>query len=208
MAQEKSGGSPGTRACFYDGNSTSSGRDCELRLRFTEFDQLWNDGYMLYVGTKCGALEWTHCRIFNTSLVVDTTGSGTLVCGLTNTLWEWGGVQCGTSGSSSGSGVTAHQRNNLGRNLSWNFFSGTTNWTIRDNLFDTLTGFSDNGSPVENSYNGYINTTATNLSGGTHNKTNLVADYQAIPFGNYYYPTTGTNLNSLRDAGSRTADVA
>jgi len=210
MAQEKAGGNPGARACFYDGNSSSSSRDCELRLRFTEFDQLWDDGYMLYPGTKFGALEWTHCRVYDTSLVVDTTGSGTLVCGLTNTLWEWGGVQGGLSGTSSGSGVTVHQRNNLASNLSWVFYGGTTNWTVRDNLFDTLTGFSDNASPVENSYNGYINTAATNLSGGSFNKTNLVADYQTGLLGNYYYPTNGGSgsLTNLINAGSRNSTNA
>ncbi len=94
-AQEKSGGNLGTRACFYDGNSSSGSRECELRLRFTETDQLANDGYMVYVGTKFGALEWTHGRVFNPTLVLDTSASGTLVCGLTNTLWERGGVEFG-----------------------------------------------------------------------------------------------------------------
>src|SRR6185295_18658187 len=91
MVQELSGGNPDTRALFYDGDSSDSSRDCQMRLRFTEFSQMVNDGYMLYVGTKFGALEWSHSRIYNSSLVVDLTGSGTLACGVTNTLWERGG---------------------------------------------------------------------------------------------------------------------
>ena len=47
----------------------------------------------------------------------------------------------------------------------------------------------------------------TNYLGGTNNKTNLVADYQVGPLGNYYYPTSGLNLATLINAGSTSASL-
>src|SRR6266536_5127219 len=44
--------------------------------------------------------------------------------------------------------------------------------------------------------------------GGSGNKTGIVTDYQAGALGNYYYPTNGTNLFTLINAGSRTSDLA
>src|SRR5439155_11241154 len=112
--------------------------------------------YLIYSGLAFSDLEWTHSRVYNPSLVVDTSGSAALTCGLTNTLWERGGVQFGLG--TSGSGVLVHLRNNLPRTGSWHFLAGSTNWTVRDNLFDSLAWLDDHGSTVQNSYNAFFNT--------------------------------------------------
>src|SRR5262249_55262314 len=202
--QEKSGGNPLTRACFYDGNSSSSSRDCALRLRFTEFTQMASDGYLLYVGTKFGAIEWTHSSVWNPSLVIDTTGSGTLVCGLTNTIWERGGVQIGT-GAASGANVTVHLRNNLLKNMvNWHFLKGSNTWTIRDNLFDTVGVLTNNGDFVENSYNAYYLSPTNGLTGGSNNVYLGSLTYQTNLLSRYYQPTN----SALTNAGSRLASAA
>jgi hypothetical protein len=203
--QEKSSGNPGTRAMLYDNFGNFQQLPSQLsqaRFRFTELCQLAGDGYFLYEGRAFSALEWSHSRVYNPSLVVDTSGSAALVCGLTNTLWESGGVQLGLSASSSS--VTVHLRNNLIRTGSWHFIGGTTNWTVRDNLFDTLAGLYDHGSPVQNSYNAFFNTVTTNFTCGASstNLTNLV--YETGPLGPYYQPVSSPLLN----VGSRTADQA
>ena len=96
----------------------------------------------------------------------------------------------------SGSGVTVHMRNNLARNLqSWHFFAGTTNWTVRDNLFESVSVLTNNGSVVQNSYNAYFNT-AYGLTSGTNN-TNLTSlTYQTGPLGKYYQPTNSVLINA------------
>jgi hypothetical protein len=202
--QEGALGNPGTRACFYDGNTAGNG-SCEVRTRFTEFHQLSGDGYMVYAGTKCSALEWTHSRIYNPSLVVDASTSGTLICGVTNSYWERGGAQFGVSGAAS-NGVTVHLRNNLYRNFYQHFIGGNTNWTVRDNLFDTMYTLDDHSIPVQNSYNAYYptNTTNFNLSGGTSNIALTNLTYEIGSLGLYYLPTNSLLIN----LGSRTADLA
>jgi hypothetical protein len=80
-------------------------------------------------------------------------------------------------------------------------------WQVQDNLFDkaNLSGSSVGIQYILCSNNGFTAGTI-NYLGGTNNKMNLIADYQAGPLGNYYYPSSGTNLFSLVDAGSTTAD--
>ncbi len=202
--QEQGAGNPGQRALFNDNTDSYGGsppRLCQARFRFTEFAQLSGDGYLLYAGRASAALEFTHSRVYNPSLVVDTSGTGTLVCELTNTLWERGGVQFGTS--STGSGVRVHLRNNLHRKVSWHFIAGNTNWTVKDNLFDTLPALDDHGSAVSNSYNAYFSTTY-NLSAGANNISLGSLVYETGPLGRYYQPISSALIN----AGSRTAAAA
>jgi hypothetical protein len=202
MSQEKSSGNPATRACFYDGESVGSSA-CELRLRFTEFSQLSYDGYMVFEGTKFRALEWTHDRIYNPWLVINASAdNGPIVCGLTNSLWERAAVEISRSGAASSS-IEVHLRNNLFRTRSLSFTGGSNTWTVKDNLFDRMTGLTDNGSAVSNSYNASFQTTY-NLSGGASNiaLTNLV--YETGALGIYYQPTNSLLIN----AGSSGADLA
>jgi hypothetical protein len=205
LVQEAATGNPPTRAVFYDNTDIYGGappRLSEARFRFTDFSQLDNDGYLIYSGRGFSNLEWTHCRVYNPSLVIDTAGSGTMVCGLTNSLWERDGVLIGLG--SSGPDVTVHLRNNLVRNMdSLGFIAGTTNWTVRDNLFDTVLIVTNHGSVVENSYNASYQT-AYGLTAGANNLALTNLTYEAGPLGNFYQPVGSL----LLDAGSRNADAA
>lgn len=198
--QEKSGINPATRACFYDGSSVVPARNSALNMRFTEFSQLADDGYLIYIGTKFGEIEWNNSRVYNPSMIVNLSGSGSVTVGLTNTLWERGGVTL--TGNNASSAV--HLRNNLIRNmLSWHFVTGNSTWTVRDNLFDSVTTLSDNGTAITNTYNAYFATTY-GLTGGGNNVSLGSLSYQIGTLGKYYQPVG----SSLINGGSRLADAA
>jgi hypothetical protein len=83
--------------------------------------------------------------------------------------------------------------------------AGAGPWPVQDNLFDQANLSSTSTNHLTCSNNGFTAGT-TNYLGGPNNETNLAADYQAGPLGNYYYPTNGTNLATLIQAGSTTAN--
>ena len=58
-----------------------------------------------------------------------------------------------------------------------------------------------------NGNNGYYSMPILPASSGS-DVTLASVDYQTGPLGRYYYPGSGTNLYSLANAGSRTADQA
>ncbi len=89
--------------------------------------------------------------------------------------------------------------------MSLNYRDNSTLWTVKDNLFDGVT-LSEGTVTITNSNNAYQGT--TQLAGGTNNKTLGTTDYRNGPLGSFYYPTSGTNLFTLIDAGSRSADQA
>ncbi len=199
--QEKASGNPATRAVFYDGN-TPGGSASTLRARFTEFDQLASDGPLLSSGTKLNAMELSHSALYNPTLVVDFSGTGTLVVGLTNTLWERGGVQLGTSTASAGKVV--HGRNNLWRGTSLLFYGGNTNWTVADDIFDRMFSLTNINGSVRNYTNAWY-LTNYGLSGGLGIIQLTSLTYAPGPLGNYYRPTNSTQLINK---GSRTAALA
>ncbi len=204
MAQEKSGGNPGTRACFRDEDTVGSAA-AELRLRFTEFSQASFDGYLYYIGTKSRALEFTHSRLYTPWLNLSiSVANGPVHCGFTNSLWERGTLDITRSGSAS-TNIQVHLRNNLMRTGGIFFRSGSMDWTVKDNLFDRLTHLMDTGSAISNSYNAYFQiANGYSLSGGVSNIALTNLTYQTGALGTYYQPTNSLLIN----AGSRTADLA
>ena len=92
--------------------------------------------------------------------------------------------------------------------LDLNNMTNTTTWTAHDTFFDsvTLSGPNNSNGLLVNSHNGYLGTAT--LPGATNLKYVPYADYQTGPLGNHYYPTNGTNLFILVNAGSRNADAA
>jgi hypothetical protein len=182
---------------FYDGEST--GVSNEIRLRFTSFAQLADDGQMLGTGQKMSALEWQHSAVYNASMVVDLTGDNFFTGGLTNTLWERSYVEFTGDGGSTNS---IHLRNNLLHNSTHGFVSAQSSWSVFDNLVDGG-GFNDFGDPVTNGYNAYYSAGVT-LSGGTSNFSMGSLSYHVGPLGKYYQPTN----SSLINAGSRNGDAA
>jgi hypothetical protein len=113
--------------------------------------------------------------------------------------------------SGSANGVFAAFYNNLfrGGSCMFNSTNAVVPWYVRDNLFDqaNLSGSAVGTNYILCSNNGFTAGT-TNYLGGTNNRTNLVADYQGGPLGNYYYPTNGGNLSQLINTGSRSAASA
>jgi hypothetical protein len=87
-------------------------------------------------------------------------------------------------------------------------------WSFYNNLFDHATVAeqgSDDGENywqygIHNSHNGYVSSSnLLNSAGG--DKFPSIADYQAGPLGNYYYPTNGGNLSTLINAGTTNANL-
>jgi len=201
--QEESSGNPDTRAFFADNWWNYPAQPSEARFRFTDISQLSEDGKFIYAGLTFSALEWTHSRFYNPYLVVDTSGAATLICGLTNSFWESGTVEFGLGFSSSA--VAVHLRNNLIRNGFWHFVDGTTNWSFRDNLFETLGDLNDHGASVQNSFNAYYAMNLDNFD--LEGPGNVYLDslsYEAGPFSAWYQP----DGSPLRAAGSRPANEA
>jgi hypothetical protein len=81
----------------------------------------------------------------------------------------------------------------------------TTPWVVKDNFFESSSA-SIGGSYFTAANNGYYNTTSL---GGSSNITVPTLDFvSGGPLGDFYYPTTGTGLHSLVNAGSRSAPNA
>lgn len=97
-------------------------------------------------------------------------------------------------------------RNNLvrGGTVAFNYQATNSAWTVTDNLFDGVT-LSGGTYSFTASNNGYRSTTSL---GGSGNKTLTTLDFVTGPLGGFYYPTSGTNLAVLIDAGSRNATNA
>jgi hypothetical protein len=145
--------------------------------------------------------QLANCYFFCSSLVSNATVS----IDFSNNLFEYGSLVFSQTNSTYFP-FTLNFRNNLlhGGILDMGYNSTNTVWTCTDNLFESATtttgAFSFNLSN-----NGYYATTSL---GGSSNITLLTLDFQTGPLGRYYYPTNGTGLNLLIDAGSRTADLA
>jgi hypothetical protein len=175
-------------------------------FRFTDFSMPPGSTLNLFLTSFAKAAQFSfrdcslHCCAF---VWINSSGPGTLTC--TNNLLD----RC-TWYSSGTSGLFASFYNNLfrGGTFPLNSTNATVPWYVQDNLFDqaNLSGSALGTSYIICSYNGFTLGT-TNYLGGTNNKTNLVADYQAGPLGNYYYPTSGTNLATLINAGSTNASA-
>ena len=194
--QERSGGRPGTRACFYaNGTATTA----SYRVRFTESSQISDDGYWIYGVANYGQLEWTHSRNYNQWTIMEMSTSSSALLGVTNTLWNRGSFYVDLRSGSANFNV----RNTYFRkSFNW-MFNGSGTYNVHDSVLDNLMNFTASGLTVNNGYNAYSPTNATTFSGGSNNK--LVADFnwQAGPLGKFYLPSN----NPLIDAGSTTAET-
>jgi hypothetical protein len=116
-------------------------------------------------------------------------------------LWAW---EYGVGGNP----VQFFAYNNLfyGGSAYLDYTNSAVSWAVYDNLFDNVALTRVGSTFLTNGNNGYIATTA--LAGGSGNVTVAAGDYQSGPLGRFYYPTSGTNLYTLVNAGSRNADAA
>jgi hypothetical protein len=186
--------------------------DPEIHMRFTRggFSALplqnrrlvWNE-WGLDVISK---LYLQDCQIINPYLYTACLVSGaSMDVDYSNNLFENGSLVFAQTNVTYYP-FTLNFRNNFmhGGTLDMAYNSTNTVWNVTDNLFD-YSNRTTGSFPFNASNNGYH----TGLTlGGTSNKTIVTLDFQTGPLGKYYYPTNGTNLNVLINAGSRTADLA
>ena len=120
----------------------------------------------------------------------------------TNTLFQWTLVNLQNDYLGDTTPVALHLRNCLFSTNTMTLVNYTTTpfWTIHDNVFDTV-NLTSSSKGMTNSCNGYFATTT--LPGTTVSNIALAAlDWQSAPAGPWFYPTTGANLNGLRNAGT------
>ncbi len=183
----------------------------EVQLRFTDVSLLTDSSAKRHLvqlnGSRVASLSVTDSQLRGVyANVYSTTGTGMTV-GLTNNLVERSELSLYQENISGYYPLTLSIYNDLFLNstVSLNYRDASTIWTVKDNLFDSVT-LSEGTATITNSNNAYKGT--TQLAGGTTNKTLTTTDYKTGPLGRFYYPTSGTNLFSLIDAGSRSADQA
>jgi hypothetical protein len=187
----------------------------EVDLRFTELSLIRQTILQPYfLGTFASGparLALRDCVTVGGYLNLVPQSSGTppsISVGITNNVFEgscWILFQ-GYNGSPAP--MPVQLRNNLFQGGSLNLSMNLRNaeWFVHENFFNSNT-LTAPLLAVTNSHNAYRSTATLGSSWG-RNKTNVVADFQSGPLGRYYYPTTGTNLAALINAGSRGASLA
>jgi hypothetical protein len=156
--------------------------------------------------------SWLRCADFSAN---PSSNLVTVASAMTNNVIERGTFSFYHSYGSQGSYHVVSLYNNLfsRSTLNLSFDPGTgyiPTWRAQDNLFD---GASPSGSGtgyatyVTVGYNGFTSGTSNGL-GGNNNKTGLTADFVTGSLGAFYYPTNGSGLFTLVNAGSRTATNA
>lgn len=205
----------GTYAGLLDIGSYSGSAYPEIRINFTDISVMGtaaNSATRRSLIASPGTTSLNPLAISHSQLrglyfwVVDAPGSGATVT-LTNNVLE----NCDTEWSTYGyyAPVMVSAYNNLFREGLININLQTNvNWVLKDDLFDsdTLTKSGAGTFGTTPDYNGY--TASLTSLGGTHNKTGLTGDYVTGPLGRYYYPTSGSNLFTLIDVGSRSSTNA
>ena len=183
-----------------------------IRLRFTEVSLKGGAKAAVFNPSSYAFAEFSmrDSWLRGATLSCNPNTYSTVLSALTNNVIERSDLQFYHSDGSQNSYHIVQLFNNLFINtgLTVLYYAGTYNptWKIQDNLFEggSTYGYgSGYSSNVTVSHDGFISGTYNGLGGSNH-KTGLTADYQAGTLGSYYYPTNGSGLNQLRDAGSRT----
>jgi len=186
----------------------------EVSARFTEFAVLGNDQAQrsFHGGGDSRTVALSHCVLRNVHLADYTyLTAATVKLMLTNNLLER--VRMETTQNSGGTNynVTFAAYNNLFRfgHNAFVYKDTSTAWWVYDNLFvECTTSETLVSTPkIPNNYNAHYLTTAL-TSTGSSNKTLVALDFQLGALGSFYYPTNGSNLGSLANAGSRNASDA
>ena len=190
--------------------TSSSSPTPEVRMRFTEVSLLGSGAttteQFLATATSVNAI-WVarDCQFsgLNQSFV-NNNASVSMGVYLTNNLFYRATFTIRNDNGATGYPLNFESRNNLWIGGSLTVTRNThasAVYNLTDNLFDTMT-LTVTATGIGKSNNGYYSTTA--MSGGSADVTLASApDYVVGPLGSYYYPTTGTVLNSLRNAGSQ-----
>jgi hypothetical protein len=168
-------------------------------FRFTGWSLLANCGYHYY--GSAAAITIRDCQFGGGRVALNFTYPAYSAASIVNCLWERVASEAGA-----GAYVPFGMYNNLVRGGSWTWTIYASGWIVRDNTFDSCVLY-ENEYSVSNDHNGYVGISPLASSSGS-DKTLTVADYQAGPLGKYYYPTSGANLFTLIDAGSRSPAAA
>lgn len=186
----------------------------EVRLRFTDVALLADREprrVLVTLGTIIGVFELAHSQLRGAYLPVCATSGSGMALGWTNNLFQRCSVSLSQENIPGYYAFTLDAYNNLFLQGSLIFYKNDarTTWTVKDNLFDSDSLIRNGTYPPTASHNGY-RSGLTSL-GGSNNKTNLTMDYEGGlatnwfgVLGTYYYPTNGTNLYVLINAGSVT----
>ena len=175
-----------------------------LRLWFSDFNTPAGGGMQLYVryadGWKVSALEVRDCQFFGGPM--DLWDHNYASFGFTNNFFDR--LDFRITEASKFDAYNNLFRANTG--FLWQTNATNNTWTFRDNLLDTC-GIENVSSNMTRGYNGFYQSdqffdTVTNRTNEI-TLTNLT--YQSALLGNYYLPTTATNLINK---GSRNADLA
>jgi hypothetical protein len=208
--QEQTGllGTNATIMAWFHG--AASGGD--MRLNFTEvafLAETSNRRRIWYQTAHAGGLHVKNSTLRNAHQSINPYSTATTIpFELRNTLVERSSLLLDQWYGSAYYALSASFYNNLLRDSAVTLKYGATSYSfgLYDNVFESC-ALSETGSAATyNGDNAYKSTTA--LAGGSGNITLAAMDWQSGPLGPYYYPTSGTNLFSLVDAGSRTVASA
>ena len=179
--------------CFYSGTTSAS-----LRLRFTDMALLSGPEYYISNPAFMNSTELSHSQFHGGNLLVRLYAAYGLSAstGWTNCLFER--TKCDFQNYATG---YAFLYNNTFYRGYLKLDSGGAGWSVRDNLFDTLSQLSEGFYAVDNAYNGYVNCPNT-LSGTGPHRTLPSLTYDNGTLGRYYLPSSAT---TLIDGGSRPA---
>jgi len=185
--------------------------NAKVHLRFTEVGMTaaTQDRRAFWQAASLGALtvkDSTLRNLYQNMLSYSSSPATSFV--LNNSLVERSTFWLDQEYSSSYYNLSANLHNNLARNSSFTFDYGTSSYAFNayDNLFESCALVKNGPINLYNGNNGHFATTA--LAGGSGNKTVATLDWATHQGRPYYYPTSGTNLFSLVDAGSRTVASA
>jgi hypothetical protein len=176
----------------------------QAQLRFTDLclaaGQTWN----FSPNMDGGGISLVDCQL--QAALFNMVGMNWGGMAFTNNIFD----RCNLNFADVASGYSLGFYNNLffGGTLSLNF--SNPNWNVYDNLFSSANFHIGNYAP-NHGYNGYYNSAIPydpNTGYTTPGNQSLATlDFQVGPLGPYYYPTTGTGLNLLRNVGSTTANA-
>jgi hypothetical protein len=206
--------SAGAGKCFQL-DSTLTGN---FRFKFTDFAMPvgTSSGALLSAAANAylqGELSFRDCRLRSATLnLAYASPASPVTIAFTNNLLER--CEFTLSRQNTGPQVTYTALNNLfrGGNYSVNYSNaaaGDPVWLVQDNLFYQATNSLtwSGANYVISSTNGFTTGTANNL-GTVGAILNLNPDFVSGPLSEYYYPTSGTGLFKLLNAGDRTAAAA
>jgi hypothetical protein len=125
-----------------------------------------------------------------------------------NNFFQWSAIVFYQTNTSGWYEFPLTFRNNTVRDCATTFYHGTAGsvWTAKDNYFcRTPNGGSVLGFDISN--NSYYSS-APGLGGSNNVTLTTAPDYTTGPLGEFYYPSSGSTLFSLVNAGARAADWA